>query len=108
MALELGGIFKALLRRDQVILKCVLNTSIPCSIWSPSVTKLGKLANVTAVSGNANDRAALAELWAGHNAAVSSVHFLVSDVEAPDRGCQGLGCPATSWSAALARWRSGC
>jgi putative NADH-flavin reductase len=44
--------------------------------------KIAKLANVTAIAGDANDRAALAKLWAGHDAAVSSIHFLVSDVEA--------------------------
>ena len=43
--------------------------------------KIAKLANVTAVAGDANDRAALAKLWAGHDVAVSSIHFLVSDVE---------------------------
>jgi len=43
--------------------------------------KITKLANVTAVAGDANDRAALAKLWAGHDVAVSSIHFLVSDVE---------------------------
>jgi uncharacterized protein len=43
--------------------------------------KIAKLANVTAVAGDANDRAALATLWAGHDAAVSSIHFTVSDVE---------------------------
>jgi uncharacterized protein len=43
--------------------------------------KIAKLANVTAVAGDANDRAALAKLWAGHDAAVSSIHFTVSDVE---------------------------
>ena len=44
--------------------------------------KIAKLANVRAVSGDANDRAALAKLWAGHDAAVSSIHFLDSDAEA--------------------------
>jgi hypothetical protein len=43
--------------------------------------KIAKLANLTAVAGDANDRAALAKLWAGHDAAVSSIHFTVSDVE---------------------------
>jgi putative NADH-flavin reductase len=43
--------------------------------------KIAELANVTAVAGDANDRAALAKLWAGHDAAVSSIHFSVSDVE---------------------------
>ena len=43
--------------------------------------KIARLANVTAVAGDANDRAGLAKLWAGHDAAVSSIHFLDSDVE---------------------------
>jgi putative NADH-flavin reductase len=43
--------------------------------------KIARLANVTAVAGDANDRAALAKLWAGHDAAISSIHFSVSDVE---------------------------
>ena len=33
------------------------------------------------VAGDANDRAALARLWAGHDAAVSSIHFPASDAE---------------------------
>lgn len=43
--------------------------------------RIAKLANVTAVAGDANDRAGLAKLWAGHDAAVSSIHFTASDVE---------------------------
>jgi len=43
--------------------------------------RIAKLANVTAVAGDANDRAALAKLWAGHDAAISSIHFTASDVE---------------------------
>lgn len=43
--------------------------------------RIAKLANVTAVTGDANNRAALAKLWAGHDAAVSSIHFTASDVE---------------------------
>ncbi len=43
--------------------------------------KIARLPNVTAVAGDANDRAALAKLWAGHDAAVSSIHFVASDVE---------------------------
>ena len=43
--------------------------------------KIARLANVTALAGDANDRAGLAKLWAGHDAAVSSIHFLDSDVE---------------------------
>ncbi|MGF6313219.1 putative NADH-flavin reductase [Bradyrhizobium sp. i1.8.4] len=41
--------------------------------------KIARLANVTARTGDANDQAALAALWAGHDAAISSIHFLVSD-----------------------------
>ncbi|NPU12558.1 NAD(P)-dependent oxidoreductase [Bradyrhizobium sp. 83002] len=44
--------------------------------------KIEKHANVTAVRGDANDRAALAKLWAGHEVAISSIHFSASDVEA--------------------------
>lgn len=43
--------------------------------------KIAALPNVTAVAGDANDRAALAGLWAGHEAAISSIHFLASDPE---------------------------
>jgi putative NADH-flavin reductase len=43
--------------------------------------KIAKLANVRAVAGDANDRAGLAKLWAGHDVAVSSIHFLASDIE---------------------------
>ncbi|MCC8983871.1 NAD(P)-dependent oxidoreductase [Bradyrhizobium acaciae] len=41
--------------------------------------KIASLANVTAKKGDVNDQAALAALWAGHDAAISSVHFSVSD-----------------------------
>jgi putative NADH-flavin reductase len=44
--------------------------------------KIADVPNVTAVQGDANDRAALAKLWAGHDAAISSIHFLASDPEA--------------------------
>lgn len=44
--------------------------------------KIARLANVTAVKGDANDRAGLARLWAGHDAAISTIHFLASDAEA--------------------------
>jgi hypothetical protein len=43
--------------------------------------RIARLANVTAVAGDANDQTALAKLWAGHDAAVSSIHFTASDVE---------------------------
>ena len=36
---------------------------------------------VTAVKGDANDRAELARLWAGHDVAISSIHFSASDAE---------------------------
>src|ERR1700751_5342151 len=55
--------------------------------------KIAKLANVTAIAGDANDRAALAKLWAGHDAAVSSIHFLVSDVEALIGAAKDSGVP---------------
>jgi hypothetical protein len=41
--------------------------------------KIATLPNVTAKKGDANDQAALAALWAGHDAAISSIHFLASD-----------------------------
>ncbi|KIU47680.1 MULTISPECIES: NAD(P)-dependent oxidoreductase [Bradyrhizobium] len=41
--------------------------------------KIASLPNVTAKKGDVNDEAALATLWAGHDAAISSVHFSVSD-----------------------------
>ncbi|WP_024510424.1 NAD(P)-dependent oxidoreductase [Bradyrhizobium sp. ARR65] len=44
--------------------------------------RIAKLPNVTAVKGDALNRAELAKLWAGHDAAVSSIHFLASDPEA--------------------------
>jgi putative NADH-flavin reductase len=37
--------------------------------------------NVTAVKGDANDRASSARLWAGHDVAISSIHFSASDAE---------------------------
>lgn len=37
--------------------------------------------NVTAAKGDANDRAELARLWAGHDVAISSIHFSASDAE---------------------------
>src|ERR1700749_4430102 len=55
--------------------------------------RIAMLANVTAVAGDANDRAALAKLWAGHDAAVSSIHFLVSDVEALIGAAKDAGVP---------------
>jgi uncharacterized protein len=44
-----------------------------------NVEKIAKLPNVTAKKGDVFDQAGLAALWAGHDAAVSSVHFLASD-----------------------------
>ena len=44
-----------------------------------NVDKIASLPNVTAKQGDANDRAALAQLWAGHDVAISSIHFLASD-----------------------------
>src|SRR5271165_1749611 len=55
--------------------------------------KIAKLADVTAVAGDANDRAALAKLWSGHDAAVSSIHFLVSDVETLIGAARDSGVP---------------
>jgi uncharacterized protein len=43
---------------------------------------IADLPNVTAVQGDAGDRDAMAKLWAGHDAAISSIHFLASDPEA--------------------------
>jgi uncharacterized protein len=43
--------------------------------------RIAKLENVTATKGDVFDEAGMAKLWAGHDAAVSSVHFLASDPE---------------------------
>jgi uncharacterized protein len=43
--------------------------------------KIAELPNVTAKKGDADDRAALAKLLAGQDAAISSIHFLASDPE---------------------------
>ncbi|QDP20953.1 NAD(P)-dependent oxidoreductase [Bradyrhizobium cosmicum] len=40
---------------------------------------IAALPNVTPTKGDVLDQAGLAKLWAGHDAAVSSVHFLASD-----------------------------
>ena len=55
--------------------------------------RIAKLANVTAVAGDANDRAALARLWAGHDAAISSIHFLASDAETLIGAAKDSGVP---------------
>ena len=55
--------------------------------------RIAGLANVTAVSGDANDRAALARLWAGHDAAVSAIHFLDSDPETLIGAARDSGVP---------------
>jgi len=44
-----------------------------------NVDKIASLPNVTAKPGDADDQAALAQLWAGHDVAISSIHFLASD-----------------------------
>ena len=41
--------------------------------------KIASLPGVTAKKGDVLDQAGLAALWAGHDAAISSVHFLASD-----------------------------
>jgi putative NADH-flavin reductase len=41
--------------------------------------KIEKLADVTAKQGDAHDQAALAALLAGHDAAITTIHFLASD-----------------------------
>jgi uncharacterized protein len=43
--------------------------------------KIAELPNVTAKKGDAFDEVGMAQLWAGHDAAVSSIHFLASDLE---------------------------
>lgn len=43
--------------------------------------KIAALPGVTAVKGDANDRAALAALIKGHDAVISAVHFTVSDAD---------------------------
>jgi uncharacterized protein len=42
--------------------------------------KIADLPGVTARKGDVHDRAGLAALWAGHDAAVSAVHFTASDL----------------------------
>ena len=41
--------------------------------------KIAALPGVTAKKGDVDDQAGLAALWAGHDAAISSVHFTASD-----------------------------
>lgn len=41
--------------------------------------KIARLPNVTPARGDVLDQAGLSRLWAGHDAAISSVHFLASD-----------------------------
>ena len=41
--------------------------------------KIAVLPNVTPTKGDVLDQAGLAKLWAGHDVAISSVHFLASD-----------------------------
>jgi putative NADH-flavin reductase len=55
--------------------------------------RIARLANVTAVAGDANDRGALTRLWAGHDAAVSSIHFTASDVETLIGAAKDSGVP---------------
>src|ERR1700761_6593962 len=55
--------------------------------------RIADLANVTAVAGDANDRTALAKLWAGHDAAVSSIHFSASDAESLIGAARDSGVP---------------
>jgi putative NADH-flavin reductase len=55
--------------------------------------RIAKLANVTAVAGDANDRAGLARLWAGHDAAVSSIHVTASDAETLIGAARDSGVP---------------
>ncbi|BAF86420.1 MULTISPECIES: NAD(P)-dependent oxidoreductase [Azorhizobium] len=43
--------------------------------------KIAKLPGVTAVAGDAGDAAGIAKLIAGHDAVVSSIHFLASDAD---------------------------
>jgi uncharacterized protein len=43
--------------------------------------KIAELPNVTTKKGDAFDEAGMTQLWAGHDAAVSSIHFLASDLE---------------------------
>jgi uncharacterized protein len=43
--------------------------------------KIARLDNVTTRKGDVFDEAGMAQLWSGHDAAVSSVHFLASDPE---------------------------
>jgi uncharacterized protein len=42
--------------------------------------KIAKLPNVTPTKGDVLDQASLTKLWAGHDVAISSIHFLASDL----------------------------
>jgi putative NADH-flavin reductase len=41
--------------------------------------KIANLPNITATKGDVLDQAGLTRLWAGHDVAISSIHFLASD-----------------------------
>jgi len=43
--------------------------------------KIARMPNVTPKKGDVFDEVGMAQMWAGHDAAVSSVHFLASDPE---------------------------
>ena len=65
--------------------------------------KIAAQANVTPTEGDVMDQAGLARLLAGHDAAISSVHFLASDPVKLIGGRQGIRrLAATSSSAAPA------
>ncbi len=64
--------------------------------------KIATLPDVTAKKGDVNDQAGLAALWAGHDAAISSVHFSVSDPLKLIGAAKPPGSAAISWSAAPA------
>ena len=52
--------------------------------------RIASLPNVTARKGDVFDQAGMAALWSGHDAAVSSVHFLASDPGPAGCRCQVL------------------
>ena len=69
--------------------------------------KIAALANVTSTKGDVLDQAGLAKLWAGHDVAMSSVHFLASDplkLIGAAKASEAL--VATSSSAVPAAWKS--
>lgn len=56
-------------------------------------SKIATLPGVTAKAVDAFDRVALAQAWSGHDAAISSVHFLASDADTLIGAAKDAGVP---------------